>query len=99
MIRGCEASLQGNSSDDDTTAAANFCYGVTQGVSQLMWWNCLSREDGFAADPLLTAGLPPSAGAAMQAWLNWARANPAKWNERFELSLIWALAEAFPCQS
>jgi hypothetical protein len=47
---------------------------------------------GFVAN---TAGV--TYGAAVQAFLNWAKDNPAKWGSVPEIGVITAIQETFPC--
>lgn len=67
MVPGCEAALEGLGASDPLVAAANYCLGMTEGVSQSLWFNCLSTTRGFDPDPALAAGRPSSIAAALQA--------------------------------
>jgi hypothetical protein len=98
MLPICEVFLGLRHGDTQTQWEAALCAGTALGVAQVMSLNCSSREaEGMSPHPDLSAAMPPNRAAGVQAWINWARANPEEWNTNFEASFINAYAEAFPC--
>lgn len=74
------------------------CLGTIRGAAAVMQLNCSFYRDG--ANTVTTLAADPSDatyGAMKQAFINWARANPAEWGRRGELGMIDALRETFPC--
>lgn len=61
----------------------------------MLAYNCSSKAEGYW--PLYRAEVPYSLGAAIQAYINWARSNPHLWGEQSQDGVILALMEAFPC--
>lgn len=97
-LRSCEALSRleaGERLSDAELAAAGECGAFMRGVGTVLVYGCTSKEEGYF--PLYVADAPPSTGAAVQAYINWARANPALWGESAVDGIILALMEAFPC--
>ena len=96
LLFACEAAATPrsiNSADDQYEAA--LCMGSVRGVGVMLAYNCSSKEEGYL--PLYQADVPPSLGAAIQAYVNWARENPDMWGEQSQDGIILALMETFPC--
>lgn len=89
MLQDCDAELN--------SPAALLCGGVVEGMAQVLIWNCVSRVYGWEPDPGLVAGVPPSIGAAVEAFVDRARSHPEELGEEWQLGLAAALAETFPC--
>ena len=81
--------------DEAAANAARFCLGYILGVGQIMAVNA-QGGDSFAicADP---RGSVPSAGAMIQAFLNWAEKHPESMSLRNVFGVALALREAWPC--
>ena len=79
-----------------------YCIGVVAGTSQTMLTACTSvRNEGAEIPSTMTMARPKGnfpSYAATQAFVNWAEANPDRWDMPFTLAIIVALAEAFPCE-
>jgi len=98
MLPGCNAAAtMDQSADNKTFNDASFCLGLMLGTMQLMSFNCSAIEAGFSTPPQLRAEMPPSTGAAAQAFVNWAKENPQAWDNHFVSGAIHAIREAFPC--
>ena len=89
LLRDCEAV---------GTQRATYCLGLVSGIGWILRLNCDSREVGWKPNPMLSAGGAPTLGAAKQAFMNWARANPQEWSTDAVAGVVLALREAFPCQ-
>lgn len=98
-LLGCEMALSGRIQANPTGDDALYCIGVAEGVLITMDLNCDAAEAGFAVPHSLAAELPPSTGAAIQALLNWARENPARWGDGLPSGFVTILPEAFPCST
>jgi hypothetical protein len=72
-----------------------FCLGYILGVGQLMAVNA-EFGDNFALCSV-PKGVPPSGGAMIQAFLNWAEKHPESWTQRNLFGLALALRESWPC--
>lgn len=98
VLRSCEAASRleaGETLSDAEIATAVRCVAFIRGVGGVLAYNCSSREEGYF--PLYAAEQPPSLGAAIQAYVNWARSNPEFWGEDAQDGAILALMETFPC--
>lgn len=73
-----------------------YCVGVVAGASVALTANCKYSKAEWRHKIPTSVG-PPTWGAGVQAFVNWARANPQKWGIPGELGVMYALAGAFPC--
>lgn len=97
MLPACELAASGRAQDLEDIRVG-YCFGVAAGMRIALAINCYGLRDGSAApDVRFAADMPSSNQAAVQGWLNWIRANPARWGDPFEVSFIQAMAETFPC--
>lgn len=100
MVRPCEAALSGETTGDpEMDEFAAYCFGVAHGVSVVMIHNCSYAGSSSLPAQGLASAMAPSSTAAVQAWVNWARANPAKWGDDFSWSFLPVMEEAFPCEN
>lgn len=102
MLPGCETALNLAAAVPGTAEweAGLYCLGVAMGAMTVMGLNCgTATHLGLAPYPSLTSEAPPSTSAAVQAFVNRARANPQIWGDHFATSMIGAIASAFPCQA
>ena len=83
--------------EEDAELQSMVCTFRIQGVTSIMVENCLSMEQGFDPLPILSSQLPPSKGAARQAFMNFMEKNPDVWGLPWHMPLSLALAETFPC--
>jgi hypothetical protein len=94
----CESAYRLNTGEtltpEEITGAA-ICTALIRGIGGVLAYNCSSREEGYL--PLYAAEKPASLGAAIQAYINWAKANPDFWGEDAQDGVILALMETFPC--
>lgn len=74
-----------------------FCLGTILGAWAVMHQNCRDRDMGLRPNWALTAGSMPSLGAGAQAFLNYVDGNPRAWGDPAMVSVMNALADAFPC--
>ena len=93
VLYSCESAGTATSYEDVFETGS--CLGLVRGVGQMLAYNCSSLENGY--HPLFIAEAPHSLGAAVQAFTNWARANPDAWGEDATDGIILALMQAFPC--
>lgn len=84
-----------SAADGGFSYEAGRCIGVASGVGSMLAVNCYSIGDGYS--PSLKATAPPSTGAAVQAFINWAEDHPERWGDLFAFGMARALVEAFPC--
>lgn len=93
---GCRMASGGTGSSK-LIGDAEFCLRLAAGISAVLAMNCWELENGFSPSSALTAGQPPSYGAAVQAFMNWSDKNPDKWGWHSSLGMAAAIREAFPC--
>jgi hypothetical protein len=87
-----------NDCESDKAFGYAACLGTVRGTSAVMQLNCSLYRDGAGTVTALAADSSEATyGAMVQAFINWARANPAKWGTRGEVGIITALRETFPC--
>ncbi|WP_141117877.1 hypothetical protein [Leisingera sp. JC1] len=99
LLNGCEDVLKpAGARNSELYSDGVMCLGLAAGVSQVMWFNCSSRREGSVPHGSLVAAMPPSRTAALQAFVNWGRANPGMWDFEAELGFIEALPMNFPCK-
>lgn len=75
-----------------------YCVGLVDGVVVGLNLHCQSKSYGNAPEQSLLIGDVPSTGAAMQAFVNWARNNPGQWDMSPNFAMMTALTSAFPCR-
>ena len=93
----------------DTKASNGYllCLGIMMGTKELFFSNCLeSYHSNFwrGQDPQVTgvfrlnyAAAAITNDATIQAFMNWAEKNPAKWDDFYAMSVKDWLPKAFPC--
>lgn len=74
---------------------AGRCLGFMRGLGVMLAYNCSSKEMGYS--PFYQAAVPPALGAVIQAYVNWARANPEMWGEQAQDGALLAIMDTFPC--
>ncbi len=97
VLGGCAVAANARGASKAGSLSAAFCMGLSAGVAQILSFNCEKAAQGFNSHPQLRAANPPSRAAAAQAFVDWANANPDKWDWHFSLGMVSALTEAFPC--
>ncbi|MES2550064.1 MAG: Rap1a/Tai family immunity protein [Pseudomonadota bacterium] len=87
-----------NDCESDEAFAYGACLGMARGTAAVMQFNCSLYQDGTSTITFFAADSSNATyGAMIQAFINWARANPSEWGTRGELGMITALRETFPC--
>lgn len=84
---------------ETATIDKGFCYGVVSSTAQFTAAQCGGRQ--FAEMDLpMAADVPQEVtyGAMRQIFLNWAEANPTKWNKAMVVGVAEAFAESYPCR-
>lgn len=71
---------------------------MMDGVLIMMVLNCRGRKDGVEAQYWLSGGTNASIGAALQAALNYSKANPNMWGDHYIVGVANGVASSFPCQ-
>ena len=71
------------------------CVGVAIGVVQVMVYNCELAPEAVVAK----SSDPPSVKHTIEAFVEWADANPSLGNESFADGMMSAIMEAYPCVS
>ena len=79
---------------DQQLFSLGVCIGVAEGLVTLLVYNCTLGADGL----IPRTSPPPSIGAAIRNFINWADDNPERWGEDFADGLIIATMETFPCE-
>lgn len=113
-VRACQGfgDLEGFSGDTRDAFDLGMCRGVAEGVRWLMRSNCgvwqagqsfielgLLEDGDHAINYVDRADAPHDAGAALQAFRNWAEENPQHWGESFVWGMIQGLSEGMPCEA
>lgn len=93
MLELCKGSVR----DQDPKMQSIVCTFRIQGIVSVMIENCLSIDQGYSPATILTSEIPPSKGAARQAFTNYMEANPDKWGLPWHIGLSMALSDTFPC--
>ncbi len=79
-----------------------YCYGRVTAVFEMMLLNGVTiAQHDHAVKTMLSVcevGHLPSYGAQVQAFINWAKKHPEKWNENDLDGIMTALQETWPCQ-
>lgn len=91
MLPYCEGGLSGQQS-----WMVGFCVGTVSGVSAILTVNCVT--DAPSMPPHLKMEPGPTNEAKLQAFVNWARANPDNWDYDFATGVVAALSGVWPCQ-
>lgn len=91
LLHDCEAT------PEQDAFGSGVCVGLIMGLEAVMETNCALIADGVAVPEHLAASDVPSVGAGMQAFENWAKANPRAWGVYAPLGAARSLAETFPC--
>lgn len=94
MLPHCETAL----GEGRKHVMNGWCMGTIEGLGVVMTVNC--AEGGVRGDLPYSLSMQdfPSVEAGAQAFVNWARNNPARWRERFSWGAAMALSENWPCQ-
>lgn len=75
-----------------------YCSGLAAGIAYVMEANCLTAAAGTSTpDPGLSSEGDLSGGAAVQVFVDWARAHPERWGDEIMDGIATALAETLPC--
>lgn len=86
---------------EDYDYEAYFCMGQAIGAGGITYLNCQSSRSETAPalpHPRLSSNLVNVSNAAkVQAFVNWARANPQHWGLSAEFGISFALSDTFPC--
>lgn len=84
--------------DAGKTLNLGYCVGIIAGVKDITAANCWALRAGEGGSKSLSADtLGVSRNAAIQAFKNWAEANPQQWNVYASLGVMTAMRETFPC--
>jgi choline-glycine betaine transporter len=98
LLRDCEMALRleadGISTVDEAVSVAR-CVATVRGITTVLSYSCWSISEGFS--PMFAAEAPPSVEASIQAFVNYARANPASWVESSFDGVITSTMTTFPC--
>lgn len=92
MLSHCEESLSG-----EQHAIHGYCMGNIMGIGAMMTINCVQSIDGLPRH--LKMSSLPATNAGVQAFVNWARNNPAQWGDLFIVGIMRALSETWPCET
>jgi hypothetical protein len=92
MLPFCERAVS-QSLDHDSLE----CLNTLIGVSDMGGLNCAARQNGDQAPAWLSHGDGSTYGAQIQAFINWARANPQSWNLNATAGMAIALSLTFRC--
>jgi hypothetical protein len=78
----------------------SYCYGRVTGIFETMGLNGASFSHQFNPLKTLTVCVdpPPSYGAEVQAFINWANNHPEKWGMPDSVGVAGAMSETWPCQ-
>ena len=90
MLPHCEDALDPNATG--SRIFQGYCMGVVRAVIELAELNCALGQEPAA----VTGG--HSTGAAIQAFVNWARANPSDWELSPVMGVMIAVRSTFPCE-
>lgn len=75
-----------------------YCSGLAAGIAYMMEANCSTAAAGTSTpDPDLSSQGDLSGGAAVQVFVEWARAHPERWGDEVRDGIRTALAEMRPC--
>lgn len=88
-----------NAQSDAQDVTGGICIGSLDLAVDLLGPACaVNREQGRYVVP--SADIPDgvSRGAAIQIFVNWAEANPTRWNDPDTVGIIESLQDAFPCK-
>lgn len=99
MLPACEALLHSDANSPPNEFDQAICIGFAVGVSWVTSLNCLTRQDGYRPADFASASPPPTNLATVQAYVNWARANPQRWGDPFDEAMLIAIVETFPCEN
>jgi Rap1a immunity proteins len=78
-----------------------YCLGRVGGISDVMGLNgiAMRKQPSFEILQLsICSNRPPSYGARVQAFTNWARAHPERWGDQDFVGVIVAPRETWPCK-
>lgn len=93
-LPSCERFLSG-----EADTLAQFCGAFFLGTANLMKYNCAAAANGFGSWNALSTEPGYSTEAAIQAFINYARARPEKWNLTMGTLVPVALSQTFPCEA
>ena len=98
-----DVQAQLNNCKDDENGLKGICIGLIAGVSSVMLLNVgllkgATTSDGIALPAMCPTGRPPSYGAMIQAFVNWAEVHPEEWDTSADIGIIFALQEKWPCK-
>jgi hypothetical protein len=75
------------------------CHAFIYGIASVLGLNCSYLADGYSMPEFMTAGTDKlTAGAFVQGFKNWARANPQHWSMTEVSGVILAMGSSFPCK-
>jgi hypothetical protein len=91
--------LLGRCESDDVREYA-VCHSFILGIAGVLSLNCSYLADGYSMPEFMTAETDKlTAGALVQGFKNWARANPQHWSMSEFSGVILAMGSAFPCKN
>lgn len=102
MLPNCRLALTFQHARDVSSVEAlegGICLGVALGLGAALGSNCSSIERGYTPAPEVAAAFPPSVGASVQAFVDWADNHPKRWDDDFVFGMQKAIMEVFPCSA
>ena len=72
--------------------------GALLGMATVMQVNCMLYRRDRLFTKEVTMNSIPSTDALIQAFINYSKNNPSKWDMRFETAAVPALSSNWPCQ-
>jgi hypothetical protein len=87
----------------DASRWAHYCFGVIEGVGEMMSVNGLMLKNlrGSEADAIARLAICPpsgtSTGARVQVFKNWAEKHPEEWSQPYLIGVADSLHEVWPC--
>jgi hypothetical protein len=103
LLRDCELTLDversgiSDTSDTEEAISVTRCVSLVKGVTSILSYSCWSFSEGFS--PMFAAEPPPTVEASIQAFVNYARANPDIWLESNVDGVMGAMMTTFPCSA
>ncbi len=95
LLQRCEVV---NAGDAVGLVSEAYCVGIVEGVKAVMSAHCDLLRSGLAGNAEFAADTGNvSTGAAIQAFENWATANPQNWSLPQSEGVMLAMNEIFPC--
>jgi hypothetical protein len=100
LLRDCELTLdveRSGISDTEEAISVTRCVSLVKGVTSILSYSCWSFSEGFS--PMFAAEPPPTIEASIQAFVNYARANPDIWMQSNVDGVLGAMMTTFPCSA